>query len=342
MLKRKRNPDGFAEHSIVDHPFLTEIGDKPHFFKVLKFIGPWLSWQDWRYVEKLDKATHKWCHSDDVAISLFGLWQERSKSLFEIIQQLWDLSSLSGLTPDSCFDNNQIPFLGSFYNLVLFPRGAGNGSVLYRSSLELSDLEEKIVEHGAHKGTSCVRNDPLPIRKDDQWLLISDSHDHLKTDCIPPYYFLKIAVPKGLKIVLSIPYIGGSRYWTAETFAAVGRAVALGATSLIVYEYGANDFVKLLYPFFSKLKEQKKGEFVALESLSLHSSVTSYEGKPRKELSNGMVSLALHTLRSLKYLRLAFAKRQSLAEGFVLRSLPYTCPELKVLELGEHSEGISG
>ncbi len=129
----KWNAAGKAEYSTTRHPPLpTQIGSKSYILRVLPLVGWWLSWQDWRNVEKVDKATHEWCQSEEATISLFGLWQERSKSLFEITPQLWDLSAQSGLHPDTCFDKNQIPFLGSCYNVHFYPRDfKSGGSVLY-------------------------------------------------------------------------------------------------------------------------------------------------------------------------------------------------------------------
>ncbi len=65
----------------MDHSLLIKVGDKPHMLvTVLKFVGPWLSWGDWQNVEMLNKAINKWCQSEDAAMSLFGLWQERTMS----------------------------------------------------------------------------------------------------------------------------------------------------------------------------------------------------------------------------------------------------------------------
>ncbi len=56
----------------MDHSLLIQVGDKPHMLaKVLKFVGPWLSWGDWQNVEMLNKAINKWCQSEDATMSLF-------------------------------------------------------------------------------------------------------------------------------------------------------------------------------------------------------------------------------------------------------------------------------
>eukprot|EP01084_Bolivina_argentea_P126430 223866_1 len=185
----KRNTDGMAKHAIMD-PSVTKVN---HMLEVLRLVGPWLTWQDWRKLEKLkNKAIREWCHSDGAAISLFELWQEHTESLVEIAHNLWDLKIR--------YAYKQIPtFVGLFVN-----DSTDGGNVvrldptvefaLYRSSLELSDLEQKIAGNAIHEGSSCVKDDPLPMRGGDRWLHITISDPKWK-DSIPPYYFLKRAAP---------------------------------------------------------------------------------------------------------------------------------------------------
>ncbi len=277
-----RDVDGLIKLAIMD-PSIAIVG---HMLKVLEFIGPWLTWDGWRKLGKLNKATREWCYSEDAAISLFGLWQEHTESLVEINQYLWDMGSremMSGWIdrkPDVIFDNIKTPpFVGCFVHF--FNGDVDNSSVfaqrhsvsvglaLYRSSLELSDLEKEIAGNSMYEGSisSCVRNDyddHLPMRGSDLWLLITSTRD---SSSIPPYYYLKSAVPKGLKIVLDIVCWNGLD-WIGEMIEIIGRAAALELTGLVVY--GAyRDMTKILKLLVSALQEQEEGFSSPLECLLL-------------------------------------------------------------------------
>ncbi len=193
-----------------------------------------------------------------------------------------------------------------------------------------------------HDCSSVRRRDSLPIMGNgDKWLVINCAltYGGLETNCIPPYYYINFAVPKGLKIVLvgdnPDPYkhIKG---WRVETYKAVGRAAALGLSGLIVYDYNVRAAIHILKSFVSALQEQKEGEFESpLEILSLHRT----DGGPlRRLLSRTLCNLreqfALGKLRNLKHLNMGCVSTEEHAEDFGLREVPYACPDLQILELG--------
>ncbi len=321
--------------------FIRKVGDKPHMLmKVLKLVGPWLTWADWRKLESLNKAIHKWCQSKDAAMSLFGLWQERTVSLCEI-GKLLKKNHLEVFELDFI---NPIPFVTSWRRMALC---RPSREYLYRSLLELSDLEEKIVENAVYEGSCCVKSDSLPIRGDDQWLPISCDPIDLKEDCIPPYYFLERAVPKGLKIVLVglMPLHDYDYQWgcRVEILNAVGRAAALELDGLIIRDKFAVLTLDFLGPFVSALQEQKNGEFESpLEILLFH--ITDSDAwdsisfqRYRHGLSNLRNQIFHSKLRNLKYLNMEYVNPVECTKDFDLENLSYACPNLQVLELGRYS-----
>ncbi len=338
----KWNEDKMAAYEISEILItLQSIRKSQRLIIVLRLVGPWLiTWQDWCKLQKLNKVIREWCHSKDAAIGLFGLWQERSMSLHEVGRRL-EMSVYNAFNFE-----NPIPFLGFTHTYHGYVHVLEGTASMYRSLLELSNLEKKIV--GSASGTGrCVRSDPLPIKggAGDQWLLI-DCSDLEKTDCIPPYYHLKFAVSKGLKILLIDTKIypfndpSGCR---EEIYIAVGRAAALGLNGLIVCNYDPIVVVKVLESLVSTLQEQKEGEFQSpLEILSL-----PYLGRRlgNKKVYNTAVrdgcvlpslidEFVLGKLRNLKYLDLDYVDTKGKAENFGLREVLYACPNLQVLELG--------
>ncbi len=301
----KRNIDG--RRKMLD----SSITKVRRILKILELIGPWLTWTDWRKLEKLNKARHKWCYSKDAAKSLLGLWQELSKSLFEIAQEL----------PESPFDDTQFPFLGTFNR----KRSHRNtvGLTLYRSSLELSELQEIIEGNVVHESSnSCVKNDQLPIWGNDKWLLITLTKDK---DDVPPYYYLKYAAPEGLKIVVAGNVMANVLYsddltihgmnvmssdWAIEAINAVGRAAALGLSGLIVYN-SDHSMLKVLEPFVSALQEQNDEAFSSpLEILEFRCMRAGYCGNVYNVTLDAMSEqFTLHKLCNLKYLQMCPMER---------------------------------
>ncbi len=310
----------------------------------LMLIGPWLTtWEDWCKLERLNKAIREWCHSEDTAICLFGLWRERTMSLSEM-RRMHNYST-AFLAIEKYFDN-PIPFLGGsdIYRGVTDVEGI-RGS-LYRSLLELSELEEKVVGNAFRKD-SRIRRDPLPIMGSNQWLLIDwDNIIDSQSNCIPPYYCLKFAVPKGLKVVLarSYPVRGSLRGRIKRTCKAVGRAAALGMSGLILYDHSRSIVVQVLDSFVCALQEQKEGEFESpLEILSIPIAGEGFKSNEaiamrlRDVLRSLGHQFVLGKLRSLKYLNMGCVTSENDANGFGLMKVPYGCPNLQVLELGWHS-----
>ncbi len=124
--------DDMAEYEILDKLITHQSGDKSQrLTTVCKLVGPRLSWQDWYKLEKLNKIIRKWCHSEDAAIGLFGLWQKRTMSLYEVERRL----RLKGFRYGFNFESAR-PFVEFFSPLIAH-------KLLYRSLLELSDLEKK-------------------------------------------------------------------------------------------------------------------------------------------------------------------------------------------------------
>ncbi len=318
-----------AEYEISDKVITRHSGDESQrSITVLKLVGPWLSWQDWRKLVKLNKIIREWCHSEDASIGLIGLWQERTMSRNKLERQL---------TPGGGGDFNFL-ILSPFPFLALtFPN-----NYLYRSLLELSDLERKIVENGSLRVSGG---------EDDKWLRIDYADFDLhKTNYIPPYYHLKFAVPKGLKIAVSDPaehfiYIN-DRFcvnpcgYRKEFYIAVGRATALGLSGLVVYWDNPTVTVLILESFVTALQEQKKGEFVSPLEILLFPSMLhrKYEPELRERLRRVLSSLSRQTvlgkLRNLKYLHLEFLDTKTMAEKFGLRHLGHACPNLQILTLG--------
>ncbi len=315
-------------------------GKSQTLINVLRLVGPWLTtWQDWHKLEKLNKVVREWCHSEDAAIGLFGLWKERNMSLYEVGRQL-EMSVINALNFE-----NPIPFLGFTCTHDVYYDLLGGTATLYRSLLELSDLERKIVGNASFTGR-CVRSDPLRVKgvESDQWLLI-DCSDLEETNCIPPYHHLKFAVPKGLKIALSdeneYRFNNPSGY-KQETYMAVGRATALGLSGLIVYHFNPIVIVDILGFLVSALQEQKEGEFVSpLEFLSFPSPLRCWEGNAQHErfrrvLTSLRDQIVLGKLSNLKCLNLGFLDTKEKVEDFDLRKVLYACPNLQVLELGRY------
>ncbi len=333
-------------------PSVTKVS---HMLKVLRLVGPWLTWRDWRILEKLkNEAIREWCHSDDAATSLFGLWQEHTESLVEIAHHLWDLKEWS-YRPPNHYSNNQIPtFVGLFVN-----NSTDGGNVvhldptvrfaMYRSSLELSNLEQKIAGNAIHEGSSCVKNDHLPMRGGDRWLHITTTSGPKWEDSIPPYYYLKRAAPNGLKIVLDV---GQELGWMRKTIEAVGRAAALGLSGLIVY--GSQSVLSQVLEYLvSALQDQMEGEFSSpLEFLAFHPLPLKNEytdvGYERAKCAL-RDQFALRKLRNLKYLNMSaygpgYFNSEYNSEDIDLEHLPYACPNLQVLDMGDyyqrHNRGI--
>ncbi len=311
---------------------------------VLRLVGPWFTWWDWRKIEMLNKVLREWCHTEDATIGLFELWQERNMSLYEMATQI---NFMGFLARDTNFEN-PIPFVG-------YSGGFGNRAhlvALYQSLLELSNLEKKIAGNAFCTG-SCVRSDPFPIRgdEDDQWLLIDcDSIEVTKEKCIPLYYHLKFAVPKGLKIVLidqDTYRFNDPSACREEIYMAVGRAAALGLSGLIVYNHDPFVTAKVWESFVSALQEQKYGEFVSpLEILSFPyperywcaEKESNVFERLRRVLPILGDQLVLGKLRNLKYLNLGYVDTKKKAEDFFLREVAYACPNLQVLELGPYRD----
>ncbi len=327
----------------MDHSLLIEVGDKPHMLAtVLKFVGPWLSWGDWRNVEMLNKAINKWCQSEDAATSLFGLWQERTVSLHKIGKWLSRERNVGHFEFDFI---NPIPFMGR-----LFPFAGVSRDSLYRSILELSDLEEKVVRNALNEG-SCVRIDSLPIRGDDQWLLIDCDFIIEKDEyCIPPYYFLERAVPKGLKIVV-VNFGANSGFLSCvrKISKAVGRAAALGLEGLIIYYRGGLFTSKVSKSFISALQEKKDGEFESpLEILAVYHYDLDLLGRRnyfyrrddfKSFSSNMMYGIRSGKLRNLKYVKTNTVELSELVKQYLPSwNLSYTCPNLQVLDLGQMTD----
>ncbi len=327
----------YEDAAIITH---QSICKSQRLIKVLRLVGPWLTtWQDWSKIEKLNKVIREWCHSEDAAIGLFGLWQECTMSLYEMATQN---NFMEFLARDTYFEN-PIPFVG-------YSGGIGNAihvKALHRSLWQLSDLEKRIVENASCTG-SCVRHDPLPIKggETDQWLLI-DCSDLEKTqeNCIPPYYHLNFAVPKGLKIVLSDPdayCFNDPSTRREEIYRTVGRAGALGLSRLIVYYDDPFVMVNVLESFVSTLHKQKAGFVSLLEMLSFpYPERYWFREKEHNKMFRGFLTslrnqFALGKLRNLKYLNIGFVNRNENA-GLDLRKVLYTCPNLQVLELGSCS-----
>ncbi len=338
----KRNADEMAEYKLIT----PQSGNKSQrLIKVLRLVGPWLAWQGWRKLEKLNKVIREWCHSEDAAIGSLVLWQELTMSQYEMATQV-DMRVYNALNFE-----NPIPFLGCIRTYHDHDDALEGTTTLYQSLLELSDLEKKIVGNASCTGR-CVRSDPLRVKgvESDQWLLI-DCSDLEETNCIPPYFHLKFAVPKGLKIVLIdtkiYPFNDPCGY-KQETYVAVGRAAALGLSGLVVYNYDPIVVVKVLESFVSTLQEQKEGEFQSpLEILSL-----PYLGRRlgNKKVYNTAVrdgcvlpslinEFVLGKLRNLKYLNLDYVDTKGKAEKFGLREVVlHACPNLQVLEQGWYSK----
>ncbi len=236
---------------------------------------------------------------------------------------------------------NPIPFIGES-DLTIVSRES-----LCRSLLELSDLEEKVARNALNEG-SCVRIDSLPIRGDDQWLLIDcDTSDFIK-HCIPPYYFLERAVPKGLKIVLvDVARCNSFPLRLRKVLKAVGRAVVLRLDGLIIYdEYGLLISI-FLKSFISALQEQKDGEFESpLEVLSFNVLEEDEGGRKydildiSKYLCSKMIyGIGSGKLRNLKYVNIGFMELTELVKEYPRWwNLQYTCPNLQVLELWRNSD----
>ncbi len=137
-----------AEYEISDKVITHQSGDKSQrLTAALNLVGPWLSWQDWCKLEKLNKIIREWCHSEDASIGLFGLWQERTMSQYEAKRQL-HRSSDAGFNFES-----PSPFLGLTSPYTGY-------AYVYRTLLQLSDLERKIVENASCTNW-CVRNGSL-------------------------------------------------------------------------------------------------------------------------------------------------------------------------------------
>ncbi len=127
---------------------------------VLRLIGPLLTtWEDWCKLERLNKAIREWCHSEDAAICLFELWRECTMSLSEM-RRLQNYNT-AFLAIEKYFDN-PIPFLGGSGIYRGYTGVQGIRGSLYRSLLELSELQEKVVGNAFRKG-SHIRRGPLPI-----------------------------------------------------------------------------------------------------------------------------------------------------------------------------------
>ncbi len=315
--------------------------------EVLMLIGPWLTtWEDWRKLERLNKATHEWSHFEDAAICLFGLWQECTTSLNEMQWQM--LYNYDTDFPGfECLFYNPVPFLGDILKKSAYEQREQNRGILYRSFLELSDLSEKIVENAFREGNR-IRRDPLPILGVNQWLLINcEDTDSLGMNCIPPYYFLKFAVPKGLKIVLVDHNRKPNKYskgWIAETYHAVGRAAALGLSGLIVYNNNGRVAEQVLKSFVCALEEQKEGEFespLEILSIPIREGFRDIDGYYARCMDIHLHRLrhqfALGKLRNLKFLNMGCVETENGAEDLGLMEVPYVCPNLKVLELGGYS-----
>eukprot|EP01084_Bolivina_argentea_P302154 521498_1 len=132
--------DKMAAYEISEILITHQTGDKSEkLIQVLRYVGPWLAWQDWRKLEKLNKVIREWCHSEDAAISLFGLWQERSMSLHEVGRRL-EMSVYNAFNFE-----NIIPFLGFTGTYDVYGDVLEGTATLYRSLLQLSDLEKQIV-----------------------------------------------------------------------------------------------------------------------------------------------------------------------------------------------------
>ncbi len=186
----KRNTDVMGVCEVLANVITREIGDtSQRLRKVLMLIGPWLTWENWRKLERLNKVIHKWCRPEDAAISLFGLWQECTMSLSEMQRRMDPYDCF--LLFESAFDN-PVPFLGSLANEFNFLSHESESGVLYRSLLELPDFGEKIVGN-AFRECNRIRRDPLPIlRCNNQWLLINcNDTNGLEMNGIPPYYLLE-------------------------------------------------------------------------------------------------------------------------------------------------------
>ncbi len=349
----KWNADKMAAYDISEILITHQTGDKSEkLIQVLRYVGPWLAWQDWRKLEKLNKVIREWCHSEDAAISLFGLWQERTMSLCGAGTHMDILVHDAFNSPIAFSCLKLIPFTG-FIQTHQFDYMTGNLTgkrpTLYRSLLELSDLEKQIVGNAFHTGIS-VRGNPLPIKggETDRWLDICLS-DLLKTNCILPYYHFNVAVPMGLKIVLSDYYnlkrSEEPEVWQVETAMAVGRAAALGLSGLIVFCYNRFIIAKIWESFVSALQEQKEGESVSpLEFLSLPHPRRDwwYKNLLRKRsrcvLASFRDQLLFGKLRNLKCLHLGLMNTEETIERFGLRKVLYACPNLQVLELGLSSD----
>ncbi len=319
-------------------PSVTKVS---YTFKVLKLVGPWLSWQDWRELEKVNnEAIREWCHSDSAVISLFGLWQERTKSLAEIAHQLWDLHNWS-YRPPNYYTNNQIPtFVGLFVNDSVDDGGSlvhldpTVEFALYRSSLELSDLEEKIAENAMHEDGSRVKSVCLPMKGGDRWLLITSSYRKLE-DSIPPYYFLDHTAPSRLKIVL---HVDGGVSWTNETIEAIGKAAAWRLSGLIVYG-SASVLSQVLISLVSALRDHVEGKYSPLEILALHQLPSRSESTDlRYERAKGALRDQFHLLqmRNLKYLNMSGYGSGHFSSDTGLEYLPFACPNLQVLDVGDY------
>ncbi len=331
--------------------------------QVLMLVGPWLTtWEDWRKIERLNKAIYEWCHSEEAAICLFELWQERTMSLSEM-RRLQN-SNTDFLAREKCFEN-PIPFLGHLsvrrgcssnkHGKEVMDDAETKGN-LYRSLLNLYEIEEEILGNAHGKDSQVINGDPLPLFGVNQWLIIDfDTFNDSHSNCIPPYYHLRFAVPKGLNIVVHIgsPSPHHPKYledWIAETCEAVGRAAALGLNGLLTYDYCHQRVVlQILESFVRALEEENEGMFespLEILSISIAKGCNGIGSRRHMGFSEDLCRLLprleqqfVHgKLRNLKYLSIGCKRAENVSNNFsCLTKVPCVCPNLQVLELVWHS-----
>ncbi len=362
-----------TECAIMDDPFITEVGNEPHMLlKLLKFTGWWLSLEDWRKIETLNKGIYAWYHSEDATMS-GRPWQERTLNLFEIIQdvhyQLYrdyfrhDLCIMDWQPPDTIVDiffgKNRIPFLGKRVNSVLFPKCKKYRNEVLWSSFELFTLEQKILGSALHDEGDCVRSGPLTISGSDQWLVVnlnSESYINLsryncanlnryncdEKYCIRLCHYLKSDVPKGLKFFLNLSHYahipGPLRNWEVETLESIGRAASLKLGGLVV-RGNAKSMETLLVAFLSGLEDlHHKPQFTPpIEILSFHPT----DSQPYDGIIDVMCKMRdefdSHVYKNMKYLHLGFVDYFWQAVEVGVFDLPFSLPKLQLLELGEQN-----
>ncbi len=335
------NVDEMAEYEISDNLITRQSDDKSQrLIKALRFVVPWLAWQDWRTIEQLNRVICEWCRSKDAATGLLILWREHTMSLFEVGRHLKSERFRSAVEPP-------LPFLGYSPRNYQFDIEDGMWAVI-RSLSQLSVLETHIVENAPCSGSTCVRNDSLQIYGGggDKWLYIN-CFDLGETSCILPYFHLKFAVPKGLKIALSDEncyHRHNPSGCKKECYKVVGRAAALGLSGLVVYYSNPIVALHVLEAFVTALQEQQEGEIVLpLEVLSFPSCLENLNNSPRLKRYRHVVTslrdqIVLGKLRNLKYINFGFLNSKEITEDFGLREVQQACPKLQTLEIGRYWE----